>query len=234
MSEFKLRSGSATPFKLMGSSPVKACAPGSTDPECGDFRVGKQTGKKIKQAIRKTGKKIAGVFKRDPSKKRTSQNIKAEKKNLKSSKGSHQSARNLDEYGPGGSKSGRREPSTVTKAQVTKRKTDLATLASGGKVEGMYSGKDKPLKLKSSPAKQSTIEGDPVGRTREDFGTKETPKIGTAKRRADARTAKRAESMSQSRVDMHKKYGGGLPGGAMGKIAQKLHDQKYNRKSSPQ
>ena len=34
----------------------------------------------------------------------------------------------------------------------------------------------------ASPMKQSTIKGDPVGRTREDFGTKETPKAKNPKK----------------------------------------------------
>ena len=35
----------------------------------------------------------------------------------------------------------------------------------------------------ASPMKQSTIKGDPVGRTREDFGTKETPKAKNPKKK---------------------------------------------------
>ena len=45
----------------------------------------------------------------------------------------------------------------------------------------------------ASPMKQSTIKGDPVGRTREDFGTKETPKEKTTKppkKRVNIKTGK--------------------------------------------
>ena len=59
MTEFNLKSGNATPFKMMGSSsPLNACVPG--DPDCDKrFRIGKQRGRRIKKWFSTASKNIS-------------------------------------------------------------------------------------------------------------------------------------------------------------------------------
>ena len=122
MSEFNLKSGNVTPFKLMGSSPCKdcgdspakdknshtsalrmmesssplrGCAEDPTGKGCGNFKI-KGTGKKkINRAIHKAGKWVENVFRKKKKKKN--------KKKKTSSNTSYQSPRTLSTGGEGGS-----------------------------------------------------------------------------------------------------------------------------------
>ena len=141
---FKLKSGNATPFKMMGSSsPLDlVCGPGDT--KCADFKIRGQGKKKVKEFVRKTGKKIKNIFTADPSKKRIKEKIKQEKSTTtrrRKTKGSYTSSRDLDIYGAGGSHEGQADPTVVSQAQKDKRTKDLASLEKGVVPKDMYSGK---------------------------------------------------------------------------------------------
>ena len=86
---FKLNSGNSPLFSHMGSSsPLRGCAEDPSGKGCGDFRVGKQRGKKIKQAVRRTTGKIKDLFKRKKRRKK-------DKKKNTSSETSYQDPRTL-------------------------------------------------------------------------------------------------------------------------------------------
>ena len=66
MSEFNLKSGNSTPFKMMGSSsPLRGCADDPTGKGCGgDFSIGGQGKEKIKKTISNVKKKVSEFFRK--------------------------------------------------------------------------------------------------------------------------------------------------------------------------
>ena len=103
MSEFNLKSGNATPFKLMGSSPCKDCAEDPTGKGCGgNFKVNKR-GNVISRFLKKT---IVDPIKKSAKNRRVRRSNKEYNKrtdNKSNSKTSNQSPRTLSTSGEGGS-----------------------------------------------------------------------------------------------------------------------------------